>query len=319
MPVTVLALVVLGLACTAVAIAATALAARLAVRVGLVDQPGPLKVHQRPVPYLGGLGVAAALVLGVAGGRPLLGLPLALALGLGVADDARGLPPWARLAGEVAIGVVVAVLVPTRLPSILGFVGVIAVVVLVINGLNMVDGLDGLAGGVGAVSAIGFALVLVGPGRVLAVALAGGLIGFLVWNRPPARVYLGDGGSYLVGASLAVLVILAWGPRATWSHSLGALALVAYPVAELAFAVVRRLRARVPLTSGDRGHVYDRLVLAGSSAPAASAACVGLQAGLVLLGLLASQLSGVAALALVAGAAGALGGTALAIGLMAAR
>lgn len=316
-PVTIPALVVLGVACTVVATAATPLAARLAVRVGLVDQPGPLKVHRRPVPYLGGLGVAAALALGVAGGRALLGLPLALALGLGVVDDARGLPPWARLAGEVAIGVVVALLVPTRLPPVLGFAGIVVVVVLIVNGLNMLDGLDGLAGGVGALAAVGFALLLTGPGRVLGVALAGALAGFLVWNRPPAKVYLGDGGSYLVGATLAVGVALAWGPKVTWGHALGALVLVAYPVAELAFAVVRRLRGRVALTGGDRGHTYDRLVRAGASAPVASATCVGVQAALVVVGVLASQLAVVAALALVVGTAAALGCSAVAFGLTA--
>ena len=81
-----------------------------------------------------------------------------------------------------------------------------------INGVNLIDGLDMLAGGVAAVAAGGFAVILHGSGRQLAIALAASLLGFLVYNRPPARVYLGDGGAYLLGTGLTVLVAESWAP-----------------------------------------------------------------------------------------------------------
>ncbi|MGH9064271.1 MAG: hypothetical protein ACRD0L_09945 [Acidimicrobiales bacterium] len=306
----------LGVACLALSLAATPLAMRLARRVGLYDRPGALKLQEEPVPYLGGLGVAVAVALAVALGRPLLAVPLALALALGIADDARGLPPLARLGGEVVIGALVAVAVPTRLPSVLGPLAEIAAVVVVVNGVNMIDGLDGLAGGAGAVSAVGFAIVLVGPGELVAVGLAAGLIGFLAYNRPPARVYLGDGGTYLVGAALAALLALAWQPGLAWSRSVGALALLGYPVADASFAVARRLLAHAPLTTGDRGHSYDRLVARGWPRARASGGCVALQGALVVIGVVASRLPLPAAAVLVAASAAALAAGAAAAGFL---
>ncbi len=316
----------LGVGAALVGIVATYGAMGLARRVGLVDHPGRLKVQDHPVPYLGGLGVAAALALGLGlwagagsgrGTALVLLAPLALALGLGVTDDARGLTPWVRLAGEVATGLLVAWALPVRLPaavpaalsSVLGPAAAVVAVVVLVNGCNMVDGLDGLAGGVGTVSAVGLAVILgasgaggLGGGPVLAVALGGGLVGFLVWNHPPARVYLGDGGAYLVGTVLAVLLVLCWHGGMTWSSSLGALAAVAYPAAELGFAMVRRYRAGASLTSGDRGHVYDRMTSWGWSPPLASAACIAVQVALAGAGLGAMGLPTAGAAALVGGA-----------------
>ncbi|HEY7947243.1 MAG TPA: hypothetical protein VID75_06185, partial [Acidimicrobiales bacterium] len=199
-------LVLVGAGAAAVALAATPLAARVARRTGVVDRPGALKPQSASVPYLGGAAVFVAVVVGGAAGRPLLLLPLGLALVLGVADDAAHLPPWTRLVGQVGVGAVVALVVTTRLTEPIGGLLVAAVTVLLINGVNMIDGLDTLAGGVVAVAAVGFAWLLRGDGRTLGVALACALAGFLVYNRPPARIYLGDGGSYLLGTALAVLL-----------------------------------------------------------------------------------------------------------------
>lgn len=267
----------------AVAATLTPVVARVARRIGIVDQPGPLKVHDRPVPYLGGVAVFAALAGPAASGRPTLLLPLALALALGLADDVVELSPRARLACEVGIGVAAAVVVPAR-----GWVGALVTVVLVVallNAVNLLDGLDGLASGVGLVSALGFAVVLDGDSQALALALAGGLGGFLVWNRPPARIYLGDAGSYLAGTALALLLAVGFGDGQPVALTSACLLFVAVPVADTTVAIVRRLRGRRPLLQGDRGHVYDQLVDRGWGAPATSAACVAVQAALVTAGL----------------------------------
>jgi len=291
----------------AIALAATPVAMALARSFDLLDRPGELKVHTAAIPYLGGVGVAAGLAVGVGPLHPILLVPLGLALALGVVDDARHIMPVVRLVAEVAVGLSAAAVMPVRLPGLLGPVDVTVIVVLLINGVNMIDGLDALASGVALMSAIGFAVVLRGDPQAMALALAGALAGFLVFNRPPARVYLGDGGAYLVGTALALLLGAAWNQREPLAVSVGALLLVACPAAELGFAVLRRVRSGDHLFAGDRSHIYDQLVTRGWSAPGAAGAYVISQALLAAVAVGAVRLSsrvagvvvGICALALV--------------------
>jgi UDP-N-acetylmuramyl pentapeptide phosphotransferase/UDP-N-acetylglucosamine-1-phosphate transferase len=248
----------------------TPLVMAAAGHLGVMDRPGALKPQQAPVPYLGGVAVFTGVTVGAAVGRPSVIFPLSLALALGVADDRFDLAPPLRLAGQVAIGVAVAVTTPVHLPAALGVVAILVVTILVVNGVNLIDGLDLLATGVVAVTAVGFAVVLHGSGRQLALGLAAALVAFGVYNRPPARVYLGDGGSYLLGTALTVLLASAWAPGLATPRGVAALALVAVPAAEVAFAVVRRARSGRSLMAGDRGHPYDRLVARGWPVLAAS-------------------------------------------------
>lgn len=280
------------------AVVLTPAAAATARRLDVVDRPGPLKVHRAPVPYLGGVAVLAALAGPVAADRPALLAPLVLAAALGLADDVADLPPRTRLAGEVVIGAVAAAVEPGRGP--LGALVTVALVVALLNAVNLLDGLDGLAAGVAAVSAAGFAAVLDGSGRTLALALSGAAAGFLVWNRPPARIYLGDAGSYLIGTALALLAGDALRPgRSAGAAAAGAL-LLAVPVADTTVAIVRRARARRPLLQGDRGHVYDQLVDRGWSPARTTAVAVAAQAGLAGTALAVRALPGPWAVAVAA-------------------
>ena len=177
----VVAIIALG-----VSLAATPAAAAAATRIGVVDRPGPLKPQSRPVPYLGGLGVLAGLLVGAAVARPLLVVPLVAAAALGTADDVADLKPWIRMAGQIGIGIVVAVVIPTRLDRPLGFVLVTAVTVLLINGTNLIDGLDALAAGVAAAAGGASALVLHGDPRMFA-CLPGRLGSRIPRLQPPSR------------------------------------------------------------------------------------------------------------------------------------
>jgi UDP-GlcNAc:undecaprenyl-phosphate GlcNAc-1-phosphate transferase len=279
-----------------VAIVATPLAMWLATRVGFVNEPGRLKVHARPVPYLGGAAVLLALVGPVVAVRPSLLVPLVLAALLGLADDATDVPPVARIGAELVIGLAAAWV---AVPHTVGYaaLGVVVVVVLV-NAVNLLDGLDGLASSVTALGALGSFVVLTGWSETLAIALVGALVGFLVWNAPPARVHLGDSGSYLIGTALAVL-FLAAAPRDAADVS-AAFLFVGVPVADAAVAIVRRLRAHRPLMQGDRGHVYDQLVDRGWPANRAVVACAAAQAGLTAIGIGVANLSSGAAVAVAA-------------------
>jgi UDP-GlcNAc:undecaprenyl-phosphate/decaprenyl-phosphate GlcNAc-1-phosphate transferase len=279
----------------AVTLVATPAVIVLARRTGVVDRPGALKPQERAVPYLGGVAVFAGTLVGVFAGRPSVVFPLAGALGLGVADDRFDLPPLVRLLGQLAVGGLVAATCPLHLPGALATLLLLVATVLVVNGVNLMDGLDMLAAGVAAVGAGAFAAILHGAGRALGIALGAALVGFLAYNRPPARVYLGDGGSYLLGTGLVVLLAEAWAPGVALTVGVAALALVALPVGEVCFAVVRRVRGRLSLLAGDRGHPYDRLVARGWPRPAASLAYIAIEALLGVGAIVAVHLRATAA------------------------
>jgi UDP-GlcNAc:undecaprenyl-phosphate/decaprenyl-phosphate GlcNAc-1-phosphate transferase len=279
-----------AIAC-AVSLVATPATAWLAVRLHLVDHPGELKPQSASTPYLGGVAVGIGVLVGIITYRPVLLVPLAMALVIGTADDVRPLPPLARLGAELVTALVVAILVATRFSGFLSFLLVVLVTLVLVNGFNLIDGLDALCGSVTFAGAVGFGIVIENHGRYLAVALAGSIAGFLVFNRPPARIYLGDGGSYLIGTTMAILLATCWGPGQNLHTGIGALALVLLPAAELLFAIVRRWRAGTSLLAGDRDHPYDQLVRRGWSKTRAVALYAAVAVALSLAAVVASRSS----------------------------
>jgi UDP-GlcNAc:undecaprenyl-phosphate GlcNAc-1-phosphate transferase len=294
--------VIVGVAACGVSLAATPLAARLALRLQLVDQPGALKPQESATPYLGGVAVGLGVAVGVASYRPLLLIPLLMALAIGTADDVRPLPPLARLLAELITAVVVAITMSTRFSGWISFVLIVLATVVLINGFNLIDGLDALCGSVTLAGAVGFAIIIDGHGRYPAVALAGAVAAFLVFNRPPARIYLGDGGSYLIGTTVVILLAVCWSPDAPLHTGIGALALVILPAAELAFAIIRRWRAGASLLAGDRDHPYDQLVRRGWTKTSAVAAYAAAALTLTALGVVASKVKTPIAIVIVSAA-----------------
>ncbi len=292
-----------GLTAFAVAVVAalllTPLAAALARRTGVVDRPGPLKIQREPIPYLGGLAVFAAAAGPIALVRPALLLPLGLAGLLGLVDDIGDVRPIVRLIAEIGVGLVAGLVIDSPLPVPLGVIVTAALVVGLINAVNLIDGLDGLAGGVAAASAIGF-VVLGGPARPIAAAFAGALGGFLVYNRPPARIFLGDSGAYLVGTALACCTAIVLDDPGGASGWAAIPLLVALPVLDTIVAIARRRRARRPLFAGDRSHVYDQLVDRGRTRVQVVVAMVTAQFVLTGLGVVTANLAASIALPAVA-------------------
>jgi len=247
----------------ALALLLTPVARRVGIAAGLVDRPGhPLKIHGVPVPVLGGVAVtgAAFAALALAGHWPATAVAVAAALLVagGLLDDARPLPPPAQVLLQVAAA---AILVNGAFEiGAAGALGLFALVFACTNAVNLIDGQDGLAGGLGAIAALGLAALLAGaspPEAALGLALAGALAGFLLWNLPPARIFLGNGGAYAVGAILAVLaamVVDADGARGI----VPALLCLGVFLFDLGFTVARRV-GRGGLASGDRLHSYDLL------------------------------------------------------------
>jgi UDP-GlcNAc:undecaprenyl-phosphate GlcNAc-1-phosphate transferase len=292
-----------------IAAIATPIAMRVAFAFGVLDRPGPLKVHAKPVPYLGGAALFVAVGIVLLPTHPSWLIPLALACTLGVIDDRFDVPPAIRVVAELGIGVVAGVVVPA--PGGAGWLVTAVIVVGLMNAVNLIDGLDGLAGGV--VTASVLALAVVDPGlRALALPLAGALLAFLLYNRPPARIYLGDGGAYFLGAALGMLVALSLhgGP----AHWFAAPLFVAVPAGDTAIAIARRLRAHRPLTMGDRSHVYDQLVDRGWARGRVAAACVAVQAVVGVVAVMVWHLDPGAAVVLSVAACAVLAGAAVRLG-----
>lgn len=275
------------------ALALTPVAIPLARTLRLVDRPGDaLKIHSREIPLLGGAAVVAATAMAAL--APQLGWPepgvvvaVAVALVAGTVDDARPLPPLIRIIALAVAGVAVAAGTGS---DALGATAAVALLVLACaNGINILDGQDGLAAGVGAVASFGLALcawMLDGVALLhLPLALGGALLGFLAWNRPPARVYLGNGGAYAVGVLLSVGAV-AVVQRGGWRGLLAAGACLAVPAFEVAFTVARRAASRDRLSAGDRLHSYDLLAVrigrTGSTAVFVGLAVLGAGLGVLI-------------------------------------
>lgn len=243
----------------------------LGPRVGFVDQPddSELKAHERPAVPLGGVGLFLGLHLGslIAGvfDRRLL-LATAIMLALGLADDRLDLPPLLRLVAEITAAVVVVADIYSLdngpAPLIVGTI----LVVFAINAVNLFDGLDGLAGSVGLVSALGLAAFTFGSGVEVntAIILAAALAGFLVLNWHPARVFLGDSGAYVLGLTLAYLMLDVSSQAEELLVAAGLLGLFAL---DLLVTLIRRIRESRPLFLGDRGHIYDQMRDRGMAVP----------------------------------------------------
>jgi UDP-GlcNAc:undecaprenyl-phosphate/decaprenyl-phosphate GlcNAc-1-phosphate transferase len=257
----------------ALSLVLTWVARRVGLATGLVDRPaapgsGPaqeqLKIHTQPIPVLGGVGVMAAALLTLLVVQDGLPAPVVagvlLSAGIGFVDDARPLGPWVRMAVLTVAGGLLAVGLPLDHLGPLARPGVVVLLLLLANAANLIDGQDGLAGGLGAIAAGGLAAVIaVNAGDpTAAVALAGALVGFLAWNLPPARIFLGNGGAYGLGALLTVLAAQATIAHG-WHGLLAAALCLGVFAFELTFTVVRRLIAAQGLATGDRRHSYDLL------------------------------------------------------------
>jgi UDP-GlcNAc:undecaprenyl-phosphate GlcNAc-1-phosphate transferase len=289
----------------AIALVLTPLAAALGRAAGLVDRPGdPLKIHSRPVPVLGGVAVVAAALATALPGASVVAAAVFL-LAAGVLDDSRPLSTAIRLFLQVLAALILAAGLDATAPAAAGLV---VLVLATANAVNIVDGQDGLAGGLGAIAALGMALLLrdaPAGEETLALALAGSLMGFLVWNRPPAGIFLGNGGAYAVGVLLAALAAMVVADQGASGIPPALLCLGVF-LFDLAFTVARRLGTR-KLAVGDRLHSYDLLSVELGSRGRATLAFWGLGviAALVAAGVDALPVgAGLLVAAAAAGAAG---------------
>ena len=265
----------------AVAIGATPLIRRFALRFGVTDQPNQRKIHSRPVPLLGGAAIYRAfiLVLLFYGDRSYVNEVVGIFVGatfislMGVADDRWGLGSYAKLLGQLAAaGVLIFSGVQVQVfGSWLDIVVTLIWVIGITNALNLLDNMDGLAGGIAMIAAVYFTLLASMSGQylvgALAAALAGACAGFLVYNWNPAHIFMGDTGSLFLGFLLAAVGIKLRFPSnsvmVTWMIPVLVLGV---PVFDTTLVFVSRLRrGKNPLTTPGRDHLSHRLAqLTGS-------------------------------------------------------
>jgi UDP-GlcNAc:undecaprenyl-phosphate/decaprenyl-phosphate GlcNAc-1-phosphate transferase len=268
----------------------------LAIRLGAMDAPNMArKTQAEPVPYLGGaaiaLGITITTFIGVFVGdqdKNLADLAFtvlvpALSLGLmGLVDDLRSLSPWPRLITQTVVGSIVAFIIvqagTVGTPfgtSTLNTAVTIFWIVGICNSINFFDNLDGAASGAVAIAALGVFFIAFDRGQELVSALsivtAGATIGFLMWNKSPAKIYMGDAGALFLGVIISVATIrLNPGITPTWQSLMIPIMLLAVPLLDTCVAVFSRIaRGLSPLTGG-KDHLSHRLVRAGLTRPMAA-------------------------------------------------
>ena len=290
------------------AIGGTPVIRRVALYLGVIDQPNARKLHMNPIPLLGGVAIYGAFIAAVLlfGDRFRLNELVGILVGatlvsfLGLWDDRRSLSPYLKLAGQflaASILVLTGVRIGTFPWEALNVAITLVWVVAITNAMNLMDNMDGLSGGVGAVAAIFFLLLAAMNGQylvgALSAALVGACVGFLVYNFNPASIFMGDAGSLFLGFVLAAVGIKLRFPEGveivTWMVPVLILGL---PLFDTTLVTISRLRRRLnPLSTPGKDHVSHRLVAMGNTRREAVLICYLICAGLGVVALFITQAS----------------------------
>lgn len=269
-----------------VAAALTPFVAKLAVRVGAVDEPRERGLAAHATPLLGGLAILAGVLVSAAIWLPITDETRGIVLGaalialVGALDDVIDLPPQWKLLGQVAAAII-PVASGVRVENVtLPFLGALDLtqvggaltvfgLVALMNVVNFSDGVDGLAAGVCAISAVAFSIIAFDLGRagaaVLAAIVAGAALGFLIHNFHPASIFMGDCGALLLGFLLGCVAVQGSLKTNALIALVGPLAILAVPFLDTGFVIARRLKYRRAPWSADAQHFHHRFSRIGFS------------------------------------------------------
>ena len=262
---------------------------KLALRVEAVDAPNLARKTQiEPIPYLGGVAIAIGILAASYGAMLAVDfswqtvklasfvlLPALAISAMGLWDDLKGLEPWPRLVAQTFTGIVVAVILTVTDTmgfafdsQILNYTITVLWIVGVCNSINFFDNHDG--GAAGTVAVITLFLFFIAYDRqqvlvsALAIVTAGATAGFLIWNRHPAKIYMGDAGSLFLGIIISVLTIrLSPGVVPAYKSLVIPLFLMSTPLLDTTVAVTSRLYRRISPFQGGRDHLSHRLMRKG--------------------------------------------------------
>jgi UDP-GlcNAc:undecaprenyl-phosphate GlcNAc-1-phosphate transferase len=252
-----------------------------------VDAPGGRRLNRSPVPRLGGLalflGIFVPALAFLPFGRETRGLLLgaAVAVTVGAVDDFRGLRWFEKLGGQlVAAGIPVwfdiwvdrftfPLLGVHRLPEWAGAPLTILWIVAIMNMVNFLDGLDGLAAGVSGIAGLTFSVIALSLAKpdaaILSAIVFGACVGFLRHNFYPARIFMGDSGALLLGFVLATIAIQGLLKTAATVALFFPLLVLAVPIVDTTFVVMRRIKHGEPVFEGDQAHLHHRFLRRGFS------------------------------------------------------
>lgn len=258
----------------------------LARRVGAVDEPSARRIHDRPIPRLGGVAILIGFLLPALWFLPIEPAARGLIAGavliaaLGIADDILGMQPAVKFAGQIACACIPVAAGMTIDHLTLPFFGAFDLgaaqypltvlwFVAIVNIINFTDGMDGLAAGVVAIGATTFAIIAASLGRadaaILAAALAGACAAFLRFNFHPARTFMGDGGSMFLGFMLAGIAISGVMKSAAAIAIVLPLVVLAIPILDTSFVILKRIKHGAPVYSADKSHFHHRFLAIGWS------------------------------------------------------
>jgi UDP-GlcNAc:undecaprenyl-phosphate GlcNAc-1-phosphate transferase len=289
-------------------------------QIGLDAPDSRRKQHDKPIPRLGGLPIFISLLLGLLAclflGRmkvnewgPLLLCNLLMFL-VGFLDDLKPLGAKVKLLGQMGISLILYSLGTSIdiLSNPFGSGGIVLGwwslpltlfwLVAIPNIINLIDGMDGLAGGFGLFLSLTLAFIgyISGSPEILliSVIMAGALSGFLFFNFPPAKIFLGDGGAYLIGFFVASISLKSSNKGSVIAALLVIIIALGVPILDTAFAILRRSIRGVPIFSADAEHIHHRLILLGYSKGRALVAMYSVCAVLSLVGISILLTKGVA-------------------------
>jgi UDP-GlcNAc:undecaprenyl-phosphate GlcNAc-1-phosphate transferase len=276
-----------ALVALAVVVLLTPAVGGMARLLGVVDAPGGRRLNRSPVPRLGGLalflGIFVPALAFLPFGRETRGLLLgaAVAVTVGAVDDFRGLRWFEKLGGQlVAAGIPVwfdiwvdritfPLLGVHRLPEWAGAPLTILWIVAIMNMVNFLDGLDGLAAGVSGIAGLTFSVIALSLAKpdaaILSAIVFGACVGFLRHNFYPARIFMGDSGALLLGFVLATIAIQGLLKTAATVALFFPLLVLAVPIVDTTFVVMRRIKHGEPVFEGDQAHLHHRFLRRGFS------------------------------------------------------
>lgn len=255
---------------------------KMAEFIGAMDIPNARKVHKVPIPRLGGLGIYAGFLLGymlfgvhsVQMNAILIGSFIILVTG--IFDDIKPVPAKWKLLAQTVGASIVPLYGGILLQDISAFglyidFGILAYpitiifIVAIINCINLIDGLDGLSSGIASIYflTIGVIAMLLnnsnGLDIILTFIMLGSTLGFLVHNFNPAKIFMGDSGSMFLGYIIAVIALLGF-KNITLTSFLVPMLLLAIPIMDTLFAILRRLINHKPLGEADKNHLHHQLL-----------------------------------------------------------
>jgi len=287
----------------------------IAIKREIFDAPNSdHKTHKEPVPYLGGIAIIIGIVVvtisaTLISNKNLMGIVAAVLLpslflgGVGLIDDLINLSPWPRFLAQTAVGVAVAItLIQTDTvgsPTGSRYLDIALTILFIVglsNSVNFFDNVDGGASGTVAISSVFLAILSYQSGQyyiaAISTVIAGSAIGFLRWNRSPARIYMGDAGSLFLGSLMAsILVRFEPNPITHPTYFFVPLFLIAIPLLDTTVVIISRISRGVSPFKGGRDHLSHRLMRRSLSKARSVVLLWGLTVFFALLSILLSNAS----------------------------